>query len=1434
MTKKDKEAQLKAKLLKIKLAASTFKSPKPKVNKRGGRILNPDSDDDRSFGEIRAEEEVKAQHKAKLLKMKLAASKKEKKVDKKLKKIGDNHNRILKKELDARPLIKEVPMGVDKRDNSKINYFSKMKAENDAIDTGKKIRPNKPTDEDFGGIITAKAKVNKLKTAIVKSPDKYKVPREMKHTRVDSDGPLVNKVPFGEEDRETKQQGMDRIMRDSSYDVKNKKVRPATPTQADRKRIITAQEHHHKISFRGHKIGGFKGASLNGQSGKYAKYWLLNAKETNGNGWGIAAHTAKENMKKFIGRPLVVTAQSWHGASEYGDEYEHPYLPTNDINAILNHQEKFRVGSIVDVFEDKHGDWYASIEMLPKFASSRLPPFCSPAIYQLDASEAEGQISKWEALHLAALTENPAYGARIALLKGTCVGTDNECKVQFKSAKQESGIECPVKEKQKKVKSKISKLKTKQKISSLKQRLATVPSNLPTPNRRNIKNNDNPNRAIDDDVYFSDNPSGLNDIDPNRNRKRKPTSFDDKYDPNRLPMAEDFLGQSPNQPDRHVGDTVRDKLPNIPASRLEGTGPDTYHTRNEGESELSFKRWDDTEIEGHKFPGEKEVNKKLRSLFDGPFDKKYLHPSEDDIDVDTEVEWNLDEYHENQGDVPLKESTTTNVYDNSLSSIFGLAEEGFTGKYEDRFIVGDPRKWEQAKIKLQQYMPIGDNNPDDILNFMLDRGIDSFSNKAISDVSRKNAERFSKLKKKQKISKLKARLAYKGGSNYDRQITDLSKNFETQRNEITKRRPDSSVGKQPKNEFGHTCTNEATCGATSGFLRNKLILDHGLNYKQVKVEGGMYTGPGGEFSSAGVNINGTPEVRHEWVRLDDDTIIDGSAGQFMDQKNKINQKQRFRVIPPNAPLQKYYKGHYEHSPTGSKKWYNKNDPLKKSVDKYERKMRKGKLKARLAHDDIEKAFDNYEPHKDDIARGKRIDKIFEYTDARGKSIDGEGEQLADYINKGKKIRPTGNNAELSSILQKKLAKLKTKLALDRRSVVSLGLTNKGGVDSSKLKPSSFEPTELEDIGSGYTTLTEGRRLMIRAEGDITKDPSDITKLEHGEDRIAEPSLIKKLSSKDRVLKPKKVKSMTSRAKLKARLAVDTSKIKKKKYFNDKTLDRAYNVTMQGGIEDTDKTFDNPAKRKSPFENFQIRKKIDNSIGNNSVVSNPNKGTNDDKKASGSTVINSFKNKRMKKLAKLKLKLASLGEQNMTYQDSKKVKIHKKKHPEVRKAQKSVEDILRGQGRSVDGSHSQASFMSSTGDFIGGGSIENGKSHVEQILEIQGRIGYQPKEGEHDKIITDFINENKLIRVQNFPINRAGEKRLEFGINSKINKNQLRSITDAEKEGRTIGFNIGGDVGLSGPQRFEPETNEMTRKNNVTTGTGTRDMIKALRERKFIG
>jgi len=250
-----------------------------------------------------------------------------------------------------------------------------------------------------------------------------------------------------------------RLKQESDYVNDGTKIRPTGADANFNDKQSLAKEHGHAIVFKGIPIGPYKVASLVENQGHYAKYWLLNAKQTNGNGWGISAHTAKDNMSKFIGRPLVVTASSWHGASQYGDSYEHPYLATNDMNQIFAHQEKFRVGNIVSVEGDKNGDYFATIEMLPKFANMVLPPFCSPAIYQLDAQEHEGNISKWEALHLAALDENPAYGARIALLKGTCVGTSSSCSIQFKSAKLETAVACPIK-----IKGKLAALKKKQKI----------------------------------------------------------------------------------------------------------------------------------------------------------------------------------------------------------------------------------------------------------------------------------------------------------------------------------------------------------------------------------------------------------------------------------------------------------------------------------------------------------------------------------------------------------------------------------------------------------------------------------------------------------------------------------------------------------------------------------------------------------------------------------------------------------------------------------------------------------------------------------------------------------------------------------------------------------------------------------------------------------
>jgi hypothetical protein len=115
--------------------------------------------------------------------------------------------------------------------------------------------------------------------------------------------------------------------------------------------LKTAKEHSHSIVFRKFTGSQYRRASLQKQEGKYAKYWLLNAKQTNGNGWGVSPVSIAKNINKFIGRPFVVTAKQWIPESEYGEQFEHPYLPTNNIDNIISHQEKFRVGSIVDVVE---------------------------------------------------------------------------------------------------------------------------------------------------------------------------------------------------------------------------------------------------------------------------------------------------------------------------------------------------------------------------------------------------------------------------------------------------------------------------------------------------------------------------------------------------------------------------------------------------------------------------------------------------------------------------------------------------------------------------------------------------------------------------------------------------------------------------------------------------------------------------------------------------------------------------------------------------------------------------------------------------------------------------------------------------------------------------------------------------------------------------
>ena len=181
-----------------------------------------------------------------------------------------------------------------------------------------------------------------------------------------------------------------------------------------------------------------------------------------------------------------------------------------------------------------------------------------------------------------------------------------------------------------------------------------------------------------------------------------------------------------------------------------------------------------------------------------------------------------------------------------------------------------------------------------------------------------------------RIKSVRQRLAYTGGTKYDDAITNLTKDFEGMRGDIVG--TGTSSRDKINNIYGMQCTNEATCGKTSGKLMTKLISDHGLNYKQVKVEGGLYTGPGIKNSPAVQKNIGTdePVLKHEWVKLDDGTIIDGSVGQFINQKgdysgtNKMRQNQRLRVIRPTDPLYKSYEGRYSANfpeiMKGQRKW----------------------------------------------------------------------------------------------------------------------------------------------------------------------------------------------------------------------------------------------------------------------------------------------------------------------------------------------------------------------------------------------------------------------------------------------------------------------------------------------------------------------------------
>src|SRR6185437_9915443 len=296
-------------------------------------------------------------------------------------------------------------------DRQVIHFENQEHAINFADNYQKKYPQSRPKiDHDFSSSPTGgRAEINRTMSGpeingMIQRPQKTAVKQPNgnllgPHQRLNPDVALKKQVPFGKENRTKAQIKSDTVKRiGESMDaiMSDKKIRPAKPKGKDYQRIISASldelksslaeakiaiAHNHHIEWRSTKIASQGEPKAPKMVGKYAKYWLLNAKDVNGNGWGVNRDSIDHNIGYFVNRPFVITAKSWVPNSAY-DTYDHPYLPTNDLYAVLKHQEPYRVGTIREVTHEGD-DYYAIIEMLPKYAHMALPAFCSPAIFQV-------------------------------------------------------------------------------------------------------------------------------------------------------------------------------------------------------------------------------------------------------------------------------------------------------------------------------------------------------------------------------------------------------------------------------------------------------------------------------------------------------------------------------------------------------------------------------------------------------------------------------------------------------------------------------------------------------------------------------------------------------------------------------------------------------------------------------------------------------------------------------------------------------------------------------------------------------------------------------------------------------------------------------------------------------------------------------------------
>ena len=194
---------------------------------------------------------------------------------------------------------------------------------------------------------------------------------------------------------------------------------------------VSAQVSKGKDSESAKKICGAleKGASTEiiEDNGKfYLKAFLLDS-SVNQNEWGVDLATLDANINSYIGKPLVLQ-----------DDFEHPNSGDSNYDHVIQYQEKFRIGNIIDVVK-KDSIYSAIIEVTDQtakeaFKNGDLPLYVSPQLFHDGVGkEPDASAKTWRGTHLAVVRE-PAYGPIKARVEGQCSGSPITCLAQLKKA----------------------------------------------------------------------------------------------------------------------------------------------------------------------------------------------------------------------------------------------------------------------------------------------------------------------------------------------------------------------------------------------------------------------------------------------------------------------------------------------------------------------------------------------------------------------------------------------------------------------------------------------------------------------------------------------------------------------------------------------------------------------------------------------------------------------------------------------------------------------------------------------------------------------------------------------------------------------------------------------------------------------------------------